>query len=495
MIAGCETNFIRILDRKYRASIWWPERKAEARTAAKLNPIGNVKKTVGVLDDIQKLRLISEIQCLALKASRKSIRLQNREFKDYIEQLKRLNQNKFPTTPSPSKAERGTQKRSTTSVPGTSGKKQRAGECKRSGNTTPPPTAVVEESLSAMEDDSSADESSSEATTTKVTGPIDAQSARVVTANGTGDLTDMEGDDFTVVARKKKVVSIVIDASQNTTGLLNTLSELLGTSLEGRFESGKLRVFPKTILEHRKLQSFLAIKKMRSHTFEMANSKQLKAVIRGLPTDYDQKEIASELKGFGFEPSHISILRNRKNNTNMPLFLVVLKRNEENKQIFQITNIGFFRVVIEPLRGSSMPPQCYRCQEFYHHSRLCNRAPKCLKCSGSHLTSDCKKSTKSPAKCANCGGLHPTNFLGCPSNPINRKQHKNQPNKNIWTEKSKERTQKSTSRQQKPSYASVTAQNTSTNNTFDANAIMQQMGQMMTQWGTMIAFLQQNQKN
>ncbi|GFU60027.1 hypothetical protein TNCV_3238061 [Trichonephila clavipes] len=115
--------------------------------------------------------------------------------------------------------------------------------------------------------------------------------------------------------------------------------------------------------------------------------------------------------------------------------------------------------------------------------------------STSHLTADCKKSTKSPAKCANCGEPHPTNFSGCPSNPINRKQHKNQPNENIWTEKAKERTQKSTPRQQKPSYASVTAQNTSTNNTFDANVIMQQMGQMMQQWGSMIAFLQQNQKN
>ncbi|GFX95277.1 hypothetical protein TNCV_848672 [Trichonephila clavipes] len=100
--------------------------------------------------------------------------------------------------------------------------------------------------------------------------------ARVVIA------TDTEGDDFTVVARKKKVAFIVIDASQNTTGLLNTLSEHFS---QGRFENGKLRVFPKTILEHRKLQSSLAIKKMRSHTFEMADNKQLKAVIRGLPTD------------------------------------------------------------------------------------------------------------------------------------------------------------------------------------------------------------------
>ncbi|GFW92694.1 hypothetical protein TNCV_520101 [Trichonephila clavipes] len=41
MIAGCETNFIRVLDRKRRASIWWPERKAEARKTAKLNPRGH----------------------------------------------------------------------------------------------------------------------------------------------------------------------------------------------------------------------------------------------------------------------------------------------------------------------------------------------------------------------------------------------------------------------------------------------------------------------
>ncbi|GFX88553.1 nucleic-acid-binding protein from transposon X-element [Trichonephila clavipes] len=160
---------------------------------------------------------------------------------------------------------------------------------------------------------------------------------------------------------------------------------------------------PKTFLEHRKLQSYLETKKMRSHTFEMADNKQLKAVIRRLPTDYDQKEIASELKGFGFEPSHISILRNRKTNTNMPQFSVVLIHNEENKQNFFIKNIDFFRVVVEPLKDYSMYPQCYSSQEFYNHSHFCNRAPKCLKCSGSHLTAYRKKSTKFPAKCANCG--------------------------------------------------------------------------------------------
>ncbi|GFT21235.1 uncharacterized protein TNCV_4685861 [Trichonephila clavipes] len=366
--------------------------------------IDNVKKT----DDVQKLHLISEVNVWLLKPPGSQY-----DFRIGIQRLHRRVKTSISSRYTLSfESEEGHAKAlHDFSFSRHVGEKQRAGKRKRSGNTTPNPAAIVEETLSAMEDDSSADESSSEATNTKETGPIDA-SALVVNANGIGDLTDTEGDDFTVVARKKKVASIVIDASQNTTGLLNTLSEHLGNSLEGRFENGKLRFFNKTILEHRKLQSFLSVKKMRSHTFEMADNKQLKAVIRGLPTDYDQKEIASELKGFG----------------------------------------------------------------------------------GSHLTADCKKSTKSPAKCANCGGPHPANFSGCPSNPINRKQQKKQPNKNIWTEKAKERTQKSTPRQQKPTYASVTAQNTSTNNTFDVDTSMQQMGQMMQQRGTMIAFLQQNNK-
>ncbi|GFS31077.1 nucleic-acid-binding protein from transposon X-element [Trichonephila inaurata madagascariensis] len=195
---------------------------------------------------------------------------------------------------------------------------------------------------------SSSDESSSDTKNTKAATPIVADST-LDSAKSAGNLTDSEDEDFTLVSRKKKIASIVIDASQNTTELLNTLSNHLRNTLEGRYENGKLRMFPKTILEHRKLQSFLQAKKMRSHTFEMVDNKQLKAVIRGLPTNFDQKEIATELKGFGFDPSHISILRNRKTNTNMPLFLVVLKRTEENKEIFHITNIGFFRVVIVTL--------------------------------------------------------------------------------------------------------------------------------------------------
>ncbi|GFS98688.1 hypothetical protein TNCV_1079181 [Trichonephila clavipes] len=223
--------------------------------------IDTVRKTDGALDDIQKLRLISEVQFVALKVSRKSIRLQNREFKDYIEQIKALNEKKILTPPSPSKAKKRTRnKRATVSpVPGTSGGKQRATGSVCSGTTTPPPPPADDEgNLSAsMGEESDSDVSNSDTENTKVTPPPPTRDS----AKGKGNQTDSEDEGFSVVSRKKKVASIVIDASNNTTGLLNTLSEYLGSTLEGRFENGKLRVFPKTYLEHRKLQSYLAQKK------------------------------------------------------------------------------------------------------------------------------------------------------------------------------------------------------------------------------------------
>ncbi|GFY75867.1 hypothetical protein TNIN_433071 [Trichonephila inaurata madagascariensis] len=52
--------------------------------------IDTLRKTDGALDNVNKLRLINEVQFVALKVSRKSIRLQNREFKEYIEEIKNL---------------------------------------------------------------------------------------------------------------------------------------------------------------------------------------------------------------------------------------------------------------------------------------------------------------------------------------------------------------------------------------------------------------------
>ncbi|GFY77418.1 hypothetical protein TNIN_295431 [Trichonephila inaurata madagascariensis] len=261
--------------------------------------IDTLRKTDGALEDVHKLRLINEVQFVALKVSLPHCTL---SFE--------------------SEEEKQEQARHGFCYSRHSRKKQRANELNRSGNTTPTPTA--HEDSEAMEgDSSSSDESSPETKNTKDTTPIVAENGARDSANGKGNLTYTEDEDFTLVSRKKKIASIFIDASQNTTELLNTLSNHRGNTLEGRFENGKLRVFPKTILEHRKLQSFLAAKKMRSHTFEMADNKQLKAA-RYQRTSTKRKP--DKLKGGSIH--HISFSGNRKTNKTCAILGVLNAREK-----------------------------------------------------------------------------------------------------------------------------------------------------------------------
>ncbi|GFW10050.1 RNA-directed DNA polymerase from mobile element jockey [Trichonephila clavipes] len=314
----------------------------------------------------ERLRLVNLVQWAALKCSRRSIRLQNAEFKKYIREVELSR--RTPTAASPaSQQKRPLAKRQPASpqedVPS---KKQAKSERKLPRTSTSP--RHIEDSSSMEEGETSAEESSVEIDSAKPAKSAIAQSspAAKVAESASAPESSQKDHGFTTVGRNGKRISpIVIDAQSNATELLTQIGNLCSnTSLQGRFENGKLRVFPTSAEEHRIIQKFVSDKKMRSHTFEMAHNKQLKVVLRGLPTDYNQEELMSELSTLGFKPNHISLLRNRKTNTNMPLFLVTL---------------------------------CYRCQEFFHHSRFCTRAPKCLKCSGGHLTSECTKSAKAPA--------------------------------------------------------------------------------------------------
>ncbi|GFV48752.1 probable RNA-directed DNA polymerase from transposon X-element [Trichonephila clavipes] len=93
-------------------------------------------------------------------------------------------------------------------------------------------------------------------------------------------------------------------------------------------------------------------------------------------------------------------------------------------------------------------------------------------------TSECTKSAKAPAKCANCSGPHPANFSGCPKNPINTKTNKNKPTKNVWQERAAAREE--IKKQPTPSFAEVVKKGTN-KNSLDAKEVMSQMAQMMSQ--------------
>ena len=57
--------------------------------------------------------------------------------------------------------------------------------------------------------------------------------------------------------------------------------------------------------------------------------------------------------------------------------------------------------------------QCHRCQNFGHSKSYCNHPPRCVKCSKTHLTSECQKPEGSTPKCVHCKGDHPANYSRC----------------------------------------------------------------------------------
>ena len=64
-----------------------------------------------------------------------------------------------------------------------------------------------------------------------------------------------------------------------------------------------------------------------------------------------------------------------------------------------------------PFDTKGEPVQCFRCQDFNHTSRNCNRLEKCRRCSRHHASKNCDTPTE--VRCANCGESHPTNYRGC----------------------------------------------------------------------------------
>ncbi|GFU98382.1 RNA-directed DNA polymerase from mobile element jockey [Trichonephila clavipes] len=193
----------------------------------------------------ERLRLVNSVQWTALKCSRKSIRLQNKEFKDYIRDIERLN--RVPTAASPtSQPKRKTAKRQPASPSKqTPLKKQAKSERKL------PPTSTSPRHIEGAE------------SSLWRKGKLQPKRARMR---------------FQQNQSSRRIAPIVIDSQSNATELLDQLGKFCDTPLEGRFENGKLRVFPASAEEHRLIQKYISDKKLRSHTFEMAHNKQLKAI-------------------------------------------------------------------------------------------------------------------------------------------------------------------------------------------------------------------------
>lgn len=134
-------------------------------------------------------------------------------------------------------------------------------------------------------------------------------------------------------------------------------------------------------------------------------------VVKGLHEQTDPDEMKKELMNIGLQVNKINKMRG----TNRTMHMVsVPAYTNLTKVQRKIRYIQHTRIHWDKYTSTKKITQCHRCQAWGHATTNCFAEPSCLKCAGKHITSDCKKTKDTPAKCVNCAGDHPANAIICP---------------------------------------------------------------------------------
>ncbi|GFY43090.1 RNA-directed DNA polymerase from mobile element jockey [Trichonephila inaurata madagascariensis] len=190
--------------------------------------------------------------------------------------------------------------------------------------------------------------------------------------------------------KKHHVPPITIDNVSNKAGLLKHLQDLTKLKLEAKLIGSKLRIFPQTAYAYHRIRKYVDDNQLESYTYILPEDKKIRLVIRGLPTDMSPVDIIGDLAAKNISVNECHIMTSKKTGKAMPLFLITLDKTVQNRAVHHVTDICYIKVKVEALRPKYGPPQCFRCQGFFHSSKFCTRIPRCVNVR-EHLAKDCTK--------------------------------------------------------------------------------------------------------
>lgn len=189
-------------------------------------------------------------------------------------------------------------------------------------------------------------------------------------------------------------------------------NEISSTGLIAKsMTDGNINLKTTNVIQFRQIQKTLLANNVAFHTHTLASDRQLKVVLKGVPTNVSTDELKTELEARNFEVQLIRRFGTAEKL--MPICLVTLSGTNA-KDIYELSYIFFLKIVIESYKKTG-PSQCHTCQRFGHGSQNCGNTPRCVKCAGTHRTSDCTKTRDQEPTCINCNGSHTANYRGCPS--------------------------------------------------------------------------------
>ncbi|GFY23240.1 nucleic-acid-binding protein from transposon X-element [Trichonephila clavipes] len=180
-----------------------------------------------------------------------------------------------------------------------------------------------------------------------------------------------------------------------------------------------IKIQPATPDDHRDITTLLQNIRAEHYIIKRLADRPIKVVIKGLPVKTDVADIEADLVQKGFAVEKVAQLRKFSTKELLPIFMVEVRRTETAELIYDVKNICYLCVTIDPFRKKPGATQCYNCNFFNHSSKNCKMAPRCLKCGNNHRTGDCTFAGKiEKPRCISCNQKgHVASLRSCTAFP------------------------------------------------------------------------------
>lgn len=221
-------------------------------------------------------------------------------------------------------------------------------------------------------------------------------------------------EDPGIPPRAKPPPPIFMKGINDFPGFCTTLIELIGVdNFICKATTDRLKIQTANPESYRLLIHYLKEHNAKYHTYQLAEDKPTRIVIRNLHPTTPVELIKSELETRLFEVRQVTNVLHKTSKHPLPLFFVDLEPTEHSNQIYQLSSLMHTKIKVEEPYKPKLISQCQNCQDYGHTRAYCGYSARCVRCSAHHSSSECTKSPDSPAKCVLCSGDHPANYRGC----------------------------------------------------------------------------------
>ncbi|GBP25754.1 Nucleic-acid-binding protein from transposon X-element [Eumeta japonica] len=170
-----------------------------------------------------------------------------------------------------------------------------------------------------------------------------------------------------------------------------------------------IRITCPDVQTFRSLNKYLIDSKVKFHTYALEEERKLKAVIRGIPADFDTNDIKTDLLNQGFPVQSVHRLCKRGFPCSGWCWLYYRGPRKLGlfSRIFRKFAVSGIRVEARVIGG---PGQCHRCQRYGHAAANCHADPRCVKCLVPHWTRGARALViQAKPECVNCASnIRPT---------------------------------------------------------------------------------------